>query len=429
MLPNTTPQQRERYYSDVEELISPGFLSHSVSISGIRFTLRSLCPRDTYLLRYRADLTDTAFVVDWKRWVIAQSVWMVNGSIVLADPNTSVRVFAMLEKIPARAIDILYSVVMGLLKRTDRSLEGLEAYFYESSSRNKWKSLSNDFSALGMGLPGASSLGLNLHQRLWVVYNRTEDERLSFQNSWDGFKLVASSNSPKGVSKIDQKDSQRRREEDDRRQSVLDRYYYYRTGVVDHEGFIQNRDRDLVGSKVGGPKTVEQLEEEMRRWVSGDNDEHDNVVESYKQRILDRQDQIEREREDRRRQLLEEAALREQQGFEPTPMVGYTQEQMAQILAERGKGRPSGARFVYDDSFQQTKNRLDRHVQKAGSGNLRVRNGRVVDPKANPQADQRTLQELIEGRNVQYSDEPPDLREDSEKIDPSVFGGNLRRSD
>lgn len=431
MLPKTTSQQRERFYSDVEELLSPGFLAHSVNVGRVRFTLRSLCPNDTYLLRYRADLSDNALIVDWKRWAISHSVWMVNGSVILDNHNAPVRIYEMLEKVPARAVDILYSVLLGLLKRSDRALEGLEAYFYESSSRTKWRSVSDNVSAgLGMGFPGAERLGQNLLQRLWVVFNRTEDERLSLMNSWEGFKLVASSNSPKGVSKIDQKDMQRKREEDERRQSVMDRYYYYRTGVVDHEGFIQNRDKDLVGSKVGGPKSVEQLEDEMRRWVSGDNDEHDNIVESYKQRILDRQDQIEREREERRRRLLEEAALRDQQGFEPTPMVGYTQDQMAQILAERGQGRPSGARFVYDDNFQQTKNRLDRHVQKAGSGNLRVRDGRVVDPQSNPKTDQRTLQELIQGRNVQYSDEAPqDLREDSEKIDSSVFGSQTRRRD
>ena len=234
MLPKTTPQQRERFYGDVEELLSPGFLAHPVAVGKVRFTLRSLSPSDSYLLRYRADLSENAYAVDWKRWVVSHSVWMINGKIVLNEPNTPVRVFEALEKVPARAIDILYSVVLGLLKRTDRAFEGLEAYFYETSSRNKWKSVSSDFTSLTMGIPGAENLGLNLLQRLWVLYNRSEDERLTLRNSWEGFKLVASSNSPKGVSKIDQRDTQRSREEDERRQSIMDRYYYYRTGVVDH---------------------------------------------------------------------------------------------------------------------------------------------------------------------------------------------------
>lgn len=423
MLPNTTLKQRERFYGDVEELLDHGFLSHSLRIGRTQITLRTLCPRDLYLLRYRSDLQDE----EWRRWAIAHAVWMVDGYSVLEERNAAVRVFKSLSAIPIRAVDLLFSIFAGLVSRQNNAVDAVESYMYEKDSRTKWKSYHGNPENL---LSASYKLGLNTVQRIWILYNRAEDDMEDWYLHWEGFKLVASSNSPKGVQKIDQKDAQRKREEQERRKSVQDRYYYYRMGVVDREGFVQDRNRDLVGSKIGGPKSVEQLEDEMKRWVSGDNDEHDNIVEAYKQRILDRQDQIEREREERRRRLAEEAALRDQQGFEPTPMVGYTQEQMAQILAQRGQGRPSGARFVYDDSFQQTKNRLDRHVQKAGSGNLKVRGGRVVDPQANPQTDQRTLQELIQGRNVQYNDEAPqDLREDSEKIDPSVFGGQTRRRD
>ncbi len=445
MLPKTTPAQRLRLYQDVDALISPGFLSHNVKIGRVKLALRTLGTGDLFILCHRTgdDLEG------WQEWALASSIWMVNGHSLLGESSLDPRLFDMMLRLPSRAQDILFSTFSGLLNRLNMAEDAIEPFMYEAASRAKWRSLGGDLRNLYLGVQGADQVGLNLIQQIWVAYNQGEDRRIEHDQRWEGFKLVASSNSPKGIKKIDDRDTRLAKEEDDRRQGVMDRYFYYRMGVVDREGFTKNQDRDVVGSQMAGPKSVEQLEAEMKRWVTGESDEHDKVIESYKQRILDRQAAVEAERVERREALAAEAARRADEGFQPTPMIGYTQEQLVQILAERDGGRPASARFVYDDQFENAKATTQRHVHRADTGKLEVRGDRIVDPDANPGADQRTLQQLISDRQVGYSDqqpaaapEPPrptgerpahvsesDWDEYGGHVDPSAFGGRPKGSE
>ncbi len=445
MLPKTTPTQRARLYGDVDDLISPGFLSHNVTVGGVRLSLRTLGAGDLFLLRHRSGDE----LQDWQMWAIASSIWLADGHNMLTTPSLTPRLFQMVRRLPPRAFSILFSTFVGLVNRMHKAEDAIEAYMYETSSRTRWKALGGEMSGLAQGVPGAERLGTNLVQQIWVIFNEGEDNRLLHDHQWEGFKLVASSNSPKGVKKIDERDIRLRQEEEERRQSVMDRYFYYRSGAVDREGFTKSRDRDLVGSQVGGPKSVEQLEAEMKRWVTGEHDEHDQIIESYKQQILDRQAQVEVEREQRRSALAAESARRANEGFVPTPMIGYTQEQLARILAERDGGQRPTARFIYDDQFERAKSTVQRHVHRADTGNLEVQQGRIVDPQANAGADQRTLQQLIVDRQVGYSDERPaepapprsppgerpshvtedEWEEHGGNVNPAAFGGQTKGSE
>lgn len=449
MLPKTTPTQRQRFYRDVEDLISPGFLSHNISVAGVRLVLRTLGPGDLFLLRARTGPE----LDDWQLWALASSVWMVNGTSVLDSPGLVPRIYQMLKALHLRAQVILFSTFSGLLNRQSKAEEAVESFMYESMSRTRWRAVGGDPMQMAQGIRGADRIGQNLVQQIWTVFNEMEDRRVAFDHQWEGFKLVASSNSPKGVQKIDERDTRKRMEEEDRRQSVMDRYYYYRMGKVDREGFVKSRDRDVIGARIGGPKSVEVLEEEMKRWVAGDHDEHDAFIEDYKQRILDRQAAVEEQAAERRRRLAAEAENRSALGFDPTPMVGYTQEQLAQILANRDGGvRAAGARFIQDDTRRQMQDKVSRYSRPV-AGSLKVEGDRLVDPNANPSTDARTLQQIIEQRPVPFGDEPqqpppepaarpavnrpnrPPNMSQSEwdefgsSIDPAVFGGQAKGSD
>lgn len=438
MYPQTHAAQRAAYYGDVEDLISPGFLSHSITVGKVKFALRTLGPGDLFILKHRCG-TD---LEGWQYWAVAASVWMVNGYSILDQPHMTPRIHEMLKALPKRAFQIVFSTFSGLLNRQNKAEEAIEAFMYESHSRTKWRSARGDYIRLLQGIPGAERLGMNSIQKIWTLFNDAEDRRIAFDNQWEGFKLVASSNSPKGVKKIDEKDAQNRRSEDERRQQVMDRYYYYRKGLVTRDGYSKDENREVIGNGMG-PKSVEQLEEEMRKAIAGELDEHDMIVESYKQRILDKQAQMEAERAERRRRLDAEAEERMKAGFEVTPLVGYTQEQMQSIIAQRNPGRSAaGVRHFYDEEQVSAQRRMDRHVRPAAAGNLEVRDGRLVDTKGNPQQDMKTLQALVEERKVAYGNQPqqpqqpgmkrPDWISESDwddyknNLDPSVFGGQGR---
>jgi len=404
MLPPTTAEQRKIHYSDVEALLNPGFLSHAITVRGTRFCLRTLSPGDLFLLRNRANgLSDK----EWQRWAIASCIWMVDGYNLLGEGNHVPRLYRMVRRLPSRAHRILYNTILGLFSRAEKAAEGVESYIYEDAARSKWRMMGRTEFPHHLGVPGAVGLGVNFIQQIWMAFNMVEDDKQTADQQWEGFKLVASTQAPKGIQKIDTKDKQRHREEQARRQSVMDRFYYYRVGKVDREGYLKDKNRDLIGAVIHQPKSPDQLSDEYRRWVDGDMDQHDMIVESYKNQIMARRAEEDRQREARRAALHREIERREAADMEPLSLVAYSPAQLQQILAERNVGQPRGRR-IYDD--QQAKN--ERYInnflvkeQRRGAVQ-KTADGRYAD--ADPHAVERhdQIQNSLENRKVQFGAPP-----------------------
>lgn len=397
MLPQTTPEQRARFYEDVEALLSPGFLTHRVEIEGVRLQIRSLGPGDVFMLRARAE---GGMTKDWRLWALASAIWMVDGRSLLGKDDAVPFMHAFLGRLPKNTQEILFTLLLGLFARSGRAIDAVEAYCLETTSRFRWKTYGSRIQTAS-GVPGAESIGLNIVQRIWVAFNEVEDQRHTEETAWEGFKLVASSNAPKAIKKLDARDHSRREEEKGKRQKMLDQFFYERLGVIDAKGKVVGSDTQAVT----GPKSVEDLEDEMRRWVTGDHDHHDRVVAEYKARIVAMHEQEKAEREARRaaleaqRQKIEEAGV----GWAPQPIMGLTLDQLQIMLANRPKARP-GMSVVYSGPPGGERNHVyEKYLQSAQTpGQLQVAEGRVVNPDADPDADQRTLNEVIRKRQVTF---------------------------
>lgn len=412
-LPHSQPEARARFYGDVEDLVNPGFLSHTLSLGGKRFAVRSLGPGDLFLLRMRSDgLSD----IEWKTWAVASSIWMVDGHNLLGERHAASLIHNTLRKMPSRITESLFYVVLGLFARQSKAAEAVEAFVYEDSSRTMWKLLGQDYTKHA-GVLGTDTLGSNYIQRIWMAFNEVEDLRFTYDRQWEGFKLVASAQAPKGIRKIDQREEKAKQEEKARRQAIMDRYYYYRLGFIDREDFLKDKQRDVRGLSVGA-KSVDALEKEFTMWVAGEMDEHDRIVSNYKETLMARKEQADMEREERLYALREEAAKIEE-SVDPLPLVAYTPAQLSEILKTRQPGRP-GLRVVGDSDAEKRKSFVaDFASRKQVAGKLVVDEDRVIDPRANPEQDKLLLQQLIQNRRVPLSSVP----EDEENIDPSVFGG------
>jgi hypothetical protein len=369
-LPRSTPEQRSRFYDDIETLISVGFLSHTITIHGIPLSLRSLGPGDSFLLQARIGAEST--VGDFQTWAIASSIWMVNGYCLLGELHSVPRVVQTIKGLPQLAREILFSLVMGLFTRQNKAIKGIEAYCYEGVSRFKWKSYGRGLPTSHSGIPGVEKLGTNHIQRMWMFYNEVEDQRIADETMWEGFKLSASAMSPKGVKKIDDRDRQHRIDEEKRKQTVQDKFYYACLGLFSEDESKKEKKTALLNAA----KSVEDLENEMYLWVTGQEDWHDKIVNDYKRQISERYMKEKAEREARAemlRQRMEETSL-----GQSTALVGYTPEQLSEILKQRQPGA-SGARQVYDDPYGGVREYLyKRHLEKApDAGLLKAVEGRV----------------------------------------------------
>jgi hypothetical protein len=269
---------------------------------------------------------------------------MINGINLLEESGAVPRVGEIVRRFPESVQEILFAIVTGLFARQDRAHRSLESFCYETSSRYRWKSLGGNAFATHAGIPGVERIGTNHIQRMWSAFNVFEDRREINDAQWEGFKLTASAMAPTGIKKLDANDKQRKAQEAQRRQTVRDHFFYWAVGLLDSSD--PKRARPVIENENIGSKSVEDLEEEMRRWVSGEEDWHDKVIREYKQRVIGRLEAEEAERV-RLRTAIQEESLKRGEDLQPsTALVGYTPDQLSTLIGERQSDGPSTVRQV-----------------------------------------------------------------------------------
>ena len=407
MLPKTTPEQRHPYYSDVEALLDFGFLSHMLTVNGVAVAIRSLGPGDIFMLRHRVAMSGDE---EWKVWMIASSMWMINGHCLLGNAEAVPRMAQTVRRLPKHIREILFSLAMGLFHRQSKAIEVTEAFCYESTSRYKWKAFGKHLPSAHAGVPGVEHLGTNYTQRMWSFYNTIEDQKILDSSTWDGFKLATSPHAPKGIKKIDEADKQHKQQEQDRRQEIQDRAYYVQRGLLQEIRVKDKKSKE--DSFAVGTKSADDLVEEMHRWVTGEDDLHDKIVNDYKQRVVTNYEVHKTEQEERAAALR---AMQEQDSDMPVALVGYTPEQLDAIIKERGPGTAAGVRRVEGGMNGVREYLYQKYLGNApDAGALQpTEDGRLVIGVAGDEypVDGESLDSLIAQRKVAFDSGPalPDM--------------------
>lgn len=370
MLPSTTKEQRGPMYEDLLPLITPGFLTARLTFGGVSLGLRSLSANDLSFLR----LVAREGGPEWPLHVAAASIWMVDGTPLLEGhpyiQKEALKILKSLHKSVARAV---FAQSLGFFRRMKRANRFFESFLYEEESRRLWKGTNNGAYPLWTqaGIPGLERLGMNPFQASWVLWNRGEDDRLDDDYEWSMTKVLVSVQSSKSAKKLDGKDKARTESERSRRSEVQNLAFQKFLGAIDDEG--KGEANPLYN--IHQPRTPAELSEEMRRWVAGEKDFHDEVVEGYKNRVKVGYENREREEAERieraRRRREEEEALL---GVSKPSLKAFTPDEF-----EKRKGRREfpGARFIHEASpIARTFNRYVRDLPDPGA--LEVRDGRVV---------------------------------------------------
>jgi len=325
---------------------------------------------------------------------------MIDGQVILGADAVPL-VAKYLRSLPPSALTAVFSILLGLFARSHRAVQATMVYNYEAESRYKWVSMGKGTGQF-FGVPGAEKLGLNMVQQMWVAFNQYEDQRNITDQHWEAAKLVASTNAPKAVKKLDERDNQRHLDEQERRRKAADIFYYSRLGVVDEKGAAQAAG---LTQRISGPKSVEDLEEEMKRWVTGDADLHDQVVTDYKNRIRLQKERDAADLAARQQALRDERARLDAEAmegeFQPQPLLALTAVQLQQML--QGRDGPGG-RTTFIPKAPHADRLYTKYLAEGSvvTGDLQVQGGKVLDPGANAEVDARTLNELIKGRNPTF---------------------------
>lgn len=385
MLPQTSVHQRQPMYEDVVNLITFGFLSAVVRVHNVNISLRTLSEGDLFLLRQRtAYSTDE----DFRRWLLATSTWMVNGQVLLEDPNSSVICHRAYRLLRPSHLKILSGLAYALANKHNSTYNLVEAFCHEGASRSLWRQSGGNYpNPSYSGLP-TDKLGMSVPQRIWIAHNTIEDIRERNEAEWAHAKLVASAMSPKGIEQLNQKESTARQTERERKQDLLDRTYYKWIGYLKEDGTVAGSPLPVFRQA----STPDELAEEMRKWVSGEMDFHDQVVADYKQNVLEA---YEREMEARRARVEEVRQELEENGEDPSAikLVGYTLDQIQDRI------QPALHKTVYENA-KGAQYLRDRYLANEPSrGNLAVKGGKVVVEGVPPS---QPLGEEVAGRSVKY---------------------------
>jgi len=311
-------EEQNKPYDDIQALIEVGYLTHNLVVRGVPIVLRSLFPQEiqeVLLQSYGSDF------ITYQRYVVAKSMYSVRG--ILLTRNTShLDTFELVSDIPASIIKRLYYEIQGLLARYSKCFTLVEGFSYEPSSRTLWFSNGRSIPKNVFGME-------NGVQQLWQVYNLYDDFRDEHDENWNNTKFLASAFSPKGVKKIYDKDKSAKREEKARRERKIQEC------IAKYQGeYVELSETEQQKPILVTAKTEEELMEEYHRWVRGEKDSHDLIVEQYKNNIRNKMDDQRREYEQKRAELEN---LEETRGiFASTQLAPATKEQLEEAGFRRG---------------------------------------------------------------------------------------------
>jgi hypothetical protein len=330
---------------------------------------------------------------------------MIDGVLLLQDPQNASHVHKTLRHLPKGVIDILFSIVKGLFNRVGYALRRTEAYCYEPYSRALWRLCGQDNPVREefTGVSGTSRLGMNNTQRMWVAFNTAEDERVQQIQEWQAAKLVASAMSPKGIRKLNRSDENLRKQEEKRRQEIIEKtvrlILFGDASSQPDEIVIMVRGQPVRVPRVKTANSDAELADEMRRWVAGEKDWHDLVVDAYKNRI---REQFAQEKRERETALTEAHAQSESPGVTGgTLIAGYTPEQIRELRPDLFGGK-LGPRRVFDNSAPAAV--YQKYVaSESVPGRLRVDEGGVFIA---PEEEKPSLQNQVQARRPKFSSSP-----------------------
>lgn len=323
---------RGAMYADLRILVTRGFLTMGLGVGGTRLVVRSLTKGD---YDYLQDLVPLE-APDWTLWVAARSVWIVDGLDVLEGGSSAFwKIRKHLGGLPGEVTRALWDAQVRLYNRSTKASQYLPPFLYEEESRHLWATTARGVRPVPGALPGVS----NPIQGSWVAYNVLEDERLLGEREWGTIRPligVQSQQAMKSILKADRERSER--EASHREQVIEDAWKAFRGGGPTFAPNPHYKPKS-------GPKEVADLAEEMRRWVAGELDEHDQIVERYKQRVREAM----AERKAVQEEALRTAAPRPEDVPPPRPILpgeDAPRKLNVRSIAAEGTGSESWARHL-----------------------------------------------------------------------------------
>lgn len=325
------------YYAPVRSLILEGgiFRSFVSEEHNLHLKLRNPLQADlSWIFEYSPALTSKREI-----GLLARCLYSVNGRRIEGEEA----LYFLCDFLPSlsRALHrrLLITLTV-LLDESDQAFRYLEPYSYETESRAIWLSwkAQSEF--------GISFLKeMNEVQLHWTTWNQIEDERKKVRQEWEQALLVTSSMNAKGAKSI-----REGWESDDRKTERYREELMARARRGDIEGVEKRK-------ALSKDEDYDDLKAEYKRWLKGEEDEHDRIIREYKQsmtrKIAEEKERAERARIENRRKREQALSLRNTSSIS-TPVVGLTDEEVARLATAPKRFKETNE---YEEKYEHVKER------------------------------------------------------------------------
>jgi len=335
-------------FANLREVLMLGYLRLPVTIGALNIVLGTPSLND---LSYSLELDG---LLERGAFLISRSIKTLRGREVQEDEVIYEKLDKMMSYLNMSKFLRLYYYSLRLIKKEEDTFKVLEPFLYTKESRDLW----NKVKARRYHGETVFKAPLNHFQVYWTSWNIEEDARLERKESWDQTMLMASAFNPKGVKSIRDKWYKQDEELDKERQNVLSDF--------------------LAGNGVNFKETkketeAERLHREFAMWVSGEQDEHDKIVESYKKEMMDNIDRMQKRQEELRQQNRQRAL--DEEGLKMNKLVGLTDQDLAKINVTK----TSNTITIHNEVQSGLKNVLDKYLySKEDAGTLTVVDGKLM---------------------------------------------------
>lgn len=278
------PEVNPEVYKDVEPMLYRGFITVSADINGVYFVFKSLNHHEFELLRFSGGMKSERSSATFWNTFLAYGVFMVDGSNILSEREKWLpKLAATFAEFPKEARFKIIRYVSEVNRRASNAVVLTEAYAMETVSRYRWMQVSGlDLTGMAVtGIDGTQRLGLNWAQQLWRALNHAEDRHEDYEREWENAKFVGSCFAGKGISKVYSQDTERRRKEREERVSRKDKIL--REIVLGEK--VADKTLTIPGAVITGPRTVEELADQLEKDLRGDKDWHDRVIEEHETKV------------------------------------------------------------------------------------------------------------------------------------------------
>ena len=361
------------YYAGIRSLIFEGSLYKSFISEEHDLYLKIRSPDDsdlTWIYEYSPTQS-------WKREVglVSRCVHSVNGRTLKGEDGVYWLSEFLSSQCSRHLVRNLAIATISLLEEIREAQDYLEPFSYESESRSLWRNWRAS-TFMGDRLPTK----LNEFQRSWVVWNQLEDRKIATKTEWEQALLITSAFNAKGAKSIRSGWEADEAEDKQYREAIMKDA---RNGVV---GTIDQR------REKARKNNFDDLKEEMRKWVAGEEDEHDRIVREYKQSMC-RKIELEKERaqqaRERNRRMVEDLNSLKNISSINAPVTAISDEEVRRMSSVK-KYKHSNE---HQEKFEHVKERYI--MAQETSGNLQVgEDGKLISKKPN----KPSLMDQISGR-------------------------------